>query len=155
VEHTVTEEVTGIDLVQHQVKIAEGLTLPEMGITQDGIKVEGSAIQCRVTTEDPAKNFQPDTGRIEVFRSGEGMGIRLDGASAFAGAIISPYYDSLLVKVIAHSGDLQVRMISSCSLINQSFFNEFRFLFWWSYLVFLLVWWFDFNDNFLVSRLIM
>ena len=112
VEHTVTEEVTGIDLVQHQVKIAEGLTLPEMGITQENIKVEGSAIQCRVTTEDPAKSFQPDTGRIEVFRSGEGMGIRLDGASAFAGAIISPYYDSLLVKVIAHSGDLQARSIS-------------------------------------------
>lgn len=99
VEHTVTEEVTGIDLVQHQIKIAEGLTLPELKLDQSRIVMQGSAIQCRVTTEDPAKNFQPDTGRIEVFRSGEGMGIRLDGASAFAGAIISPYYDSLLVKV--------------------------------------------------------
>lgn len=106
VEHTVTEEVTGIDLVQHQVKIAEGLTLPELGLDQSQIKIQGSAIQCRMTTEDPAKNFQPDTGRIEVFRSGEGMGIRLDSASAFAGAIISPYYDSLLVKVIAHAGNL-------------------------------------------------
>lgn len=88
-----------IDLVQSQIRIAEGMTLPELGMTQSKIIPQGSAIQCRVTTEDPAKNFQPDTGRIEVFRSGEGMGIRLDGASAFAGAIISPYYDSLLVKV--------------------------------------------------------
>ena len=88
-----------IDLVQSQIRIAEGITLPELGMTQDKIVPQGFAIQCRVTTEDPAKNFQPDTGRIEVFRSGEGMGIRLDGASAFAGAIISPYYDSLLVKV--------------------------------------------------------
>lgn len=88
-----------IDLVQSQIRIAEGITLPELGMTQEKIIPQGFAIQCRVTTEDPAKNFQPDTGRIEVFRSGEGMGIRLDGASAFGGAIISPYYDSLLVKV--------------------------------------------------------
>jgi len=80
-------------------RLKEGLTLPELKLDQHRIVVQGCAIQCRVTTEDPAKNFQPDTGRIEVFRSGEGMGIRLDGASAFAGAIISPYYDSLLVKV--------------------------------------------------------
>ncbi|KAK9710653.1 Biotin carboxylase, N-terminal domain [Popillia japonica] len=98
VEHTITEEITGVDLVQSQIRIAEGMTLPELGLDQNNIKPNGFAIQCRVTTEDPAKNFQPDTGRIEVFRSGEGMGIRLDGASAFAGAIISPYYDSLLVK---------------------------------------------------------
>lgn len=82
---------------------------------------QGFAIQCRVTTEDPSKNFQPDTGRIEVFRSGEGMGIRLDGASAFVGAIISPYYDSLLCKVIAHSKDLQ----SSCAKMNRAL-REFR-----------------------------
>lgn len=85
--------------MQSQIRIAEGMTLPELGMTQEKIIPQGFAIQCRVTTEDPAKTFQPDTGRIEVFRSGEGMGIRLDGASAFAGAIISPYYDSLLVKV--------------------------------------------------------
>ena len=121
VEHTVTEEITGIDLVQNQIRIAEGLTLPEMGLTQESIKVQGSAIQCRVTTEDPAKNFQPDTGRIEVFRSGEGMGIRLDGASAFAGAIISPYYDSLLVKVIAHAGNLS----ASAAKMNRAL-REFR-----------------------------
>lgn len=121
VEHTVTEEITGIDLVQSQIRIAEGITLPELNMTQDKIRTQGFAIQCRVTTEDPAKNFQPDTGRIEVFRSGEGMGIRLDSASAYAGAIISPYYDSLLVKVIAHAGDLQ----SSCAKMNRAL-REFR-----------------------------
>lgn len=68
VEHTITEEVTGIDLVQSQIRIAEGMTLPELGLTQDKIQAQGYAIQCRVTTEDPANNFQPSTGRIEVFR---------------------------------------------------------------------------------------
>lgn len=121
VEHTVTEEITGIDLVQSQIRIAEGMTLPELGLRQENIVPQGYAIQCRVTTEDPAKNFQPDTGRIEVFRSGEGMGIRLDSASAFAGAIISPYYDSLLVKVIAHAADLQ----ASCAKMNRAL-REFR-----------------------------
>ncbi|CAL4062355.1 unnamed protein product, partial [Meganyctiphanes norvegica] len=121
VEHTVTEEITGIDLVQSQIRIAEGMTLKELGMTQDKIQAQGCAIQCRVTTEDPAKNFQPDTGRLEVFRSGEGMGIRLDGASAFAGAIISPYYDSLLVKVISRAGDLH----ASAAKMNRSL-REFR-----------------------------
>ncbi|XP_076098256.1 pyruvate carboxylase, mitochondrial-like isoform X1 [Mytilus galloprovincialis] len=105
VEHTVTEEVTGVDLVQSQIKVAEGRSLKEIGLEQDKITLHGCAIQCRMTTEDPARQFQPDTGRIEVFRSGEGMGIRLDSALGFAGAIISPYYDSLLVKVIAHAWD--------------------------------------------------
>lgn len=103
VEHTVTEEITGVDLVHSQIRVSEGKSLPELGLSQHNIFPNGSSIQCRMTTEDPAKNFQPDTGRIEVFRSGEGMGIRLDSASAYAGAIISPYYDSLLVKVIAHA----------------------------------------------------
>ncbi len=103
VEHTVTEEVTGIDLVQSQIRVAEGYSLEELNLTQDKIKLNGSAIQCRMTTEDPSKNFQPDNGRIEVYRSGEGMGIRIDSASAFTGAIISPYYDSLLVKIISHA----------------------------------------------------
>uniref|UniRef100_A0A8C9FVX7 Pyruvate carboxylase n=1 Tax=Pavo cristatus TaxID=9049 RepID=A0A8C9FVX7_PAVCR len=105
VEHTVTEEITGVDLVQAQLLVAAGRSLPELGLQQDSVRVNGCAIQCRVTTEDPARGFQPDTGRIEVFRSGEGMGIRLDGASAFQGALISPHYDSLLVKVIAHGPD--------------------------------------------------
>lgn len=107
VEHTVTEEVTGIDLVQTQIKIAEGATLAELGLHQKDIHAHGCSVQCRVTTEDPARDFAPDTGRIEVFRSGEGFGIRLDGAAAFTGAQISPYYDSLLVKVIATSKDLR------------------------------------------------
>ncbi|ESO94166.1 hypothetical protein LOTGIDRAFT_232430 [Lottia gigantea] len=105
VEHTVTEEVTGVDLVQSQIRIAEGHKLEDLKLTQEKVKLNGCAIQCRMTTEDPAKQFQPDTGRIEVFRSGEGMGIRLDSASAFAGAIVSPYYDSLLVKIIAKAQD--------------------------------------------------
>jgi len=121
VEHTVTEEITGIDLVQSQIRIAEGMTLPELGMTQDKITAQGSAIQCRVTTEDPAKGFQPDTGKLEVYRSGEGMGIRLDGASTFAGAIISPYYDSLLVKVISRAHDLA----ASSAKMNRSL-KEFR-----------------------------
>ncbi|CAG9809002.1 unnamed protein product [Chironomus riparius] len=106
-EHTVTEEVTRVDLVQSQIRIAEGMTLPQMGLTQDKISTQGFAIQCCVTSEDPANDFQPDFGRIEVFRSAEGMGIRLDSASAYDGAVISPHYDSLLVKVIAHAADLQ------------------------------------------------
>lgn len=121
VEHTITEEITGVDLVQSQIKIAEGQLLPDMGLKQENIKPMGCAIQCRVTTEDPAKNFQPDTGRLEVFRSGEGFGIRLDSASAFAGAIISPYYDSLLVKVIAHAHDMR----SASSKMNRCL-REFR-----------------------------
>uniref|UniRef100_A0A914NG40 Pyruvate carboxylase n=1 Tax=Meloidogyne incognita TaxID=6306 RepID=A0A914NG40_MELIC len=103
VEHTVTEEITGVDLVQAQIRIAEGKSLDDIKLKQDAISVSGAAIQCRVTTEDPAKGFQPDSGRIEVYRSGEGMGIRLDGASAFAGSVISQHYDSLLVKVIARA----------------------------------------------------
>uniref|UniRef100_A0A3B4BYS0 pyruvate carboxylase n=1 Tax=Pygocentrus nattereri TaxID=42514 RepID=A0A3B4BYS0_PYGNA len=106
VEHTVTEEITDVDLVHAQLRVCEGRSLPELGLKQDKIKINGCAIQCRVTTEDPARGFQPDTGRIEVFRSAEGMGIRLDSASAFQGALISPHYDSLLVKVIASGKDL-------------------------------------------------
>ncbi|CAG2167248.1 unnamed protein product [Oppiella nova] len=127
VEHTVTEEITGVDLVQKQIRVSEGNSLPNLGLEQKNIKVEGTAIQCRVTTEDPAKGFQPDTGRIEtplngqVFRSGEGFGIRLDGASAFAGAIISPYYDSLLVKVIAHASSIG----SAAAKMNRAL-REFR-----------------------------
>ncbi|XP_076442517.1 pyruvate carboxylase, mitochondrial-like isoform X2 [Babylonia areolata] len=121
VEHTVTEQVTGVDLVRAQIHVAEGKTLKELDLTQDKISLNGCAIQCRMTTEDPARNFQPDTGRIEVFRSGEGMGIRLDSASAFAGAVISPYYDSLLVKVIAHARDHS----TACSKMLRAL-KEFR-----------------------------
>eukprot|EP01064_Diplonema_japonicum_P027642 TRINITY_DN4033_c0_g2_i1.p1 TRINITY_DN4033_c0_g2~~TRINITY_DN4033_c0_g2_i1.p1 ORF type:complete len:1204 (+),score=419.60 TRINITY_DN4033_c0_g2_i1:58-3612(+) len=98
VEHTVTEEITGIDIVQSQIRIAAAESLPELGLTQDDVTFKGAAIQARVTTEDPANGFQPDTGRLEVFRTGEGMGIRLDGCN-YTGGVISPHYDSLLVKV--------------------------------------------------------
>lgn len=99
VEHTVTEQITGIDLVQAQIRIAARETLESMGLDQEKIQTRGHAIQCRVTTEDPSKGFAPDTGRISAYRSGSGMGIRLDGGSGYAGAVISPFYDSLLVKV--------------------------------------------------------
>ncbi len=105
VEHTVSEMVTGIDIVQSQILIAQGCRLDsdEINIkSQDDIKQNGYAIQCRVTTEDPANNFAPDTGKIDVYRTGSGFGIRLDGGNGFTGAVISPYYDSLLVKVISH-----------------------------------------------------
>lgn len=106
VEHTVSEMVTGIDIVQSQILIAEGYPLDskEIGIKgQDSIQVRGFAIQCRVTTEDPLNNFAPDTGNIDIYRTGSGFGIRLDGGSGFTGANISPYYDSLLVKVTSWS----------------------------------------------------
>ena len=102
VEHTVTEMVTGIDLVRSQILIAEGRPLsdPEIGITsQEDLSMRGYAVQCRVTTEDPANNFAPDTGKITSYRSAGGFGIRLDGGNAYTGAVISPYYDSLLVKI--------------------------------------------------------
>ena len=102
VEHTVTEMVTGVDLVRAQILIAEGkpLSTPEIGISrQSDVHMDGYAIQCRVTTEDPANNFAPDTGKITAYRSGGGFGVRLDGGNAYTGAVISPYYDSLLVKV--------------------------------------------------------
>ena len=107
VEHTVTEQVTLVDLVQSQILIAGGATLPELGLEQSGVQVRGFAIQCRVTTEDPLHGFQPDTGRIEVFRPGEGLGIRLDGGSGYDGAQISPFYDSLLVKVTGHAATFE------------------------------------------------
>ena len=103
VEHTVTEEVTGIDIVQAQIRIAEGATLAQATgmASQAAITLSGHAIQCRVTTEDPQNNFIPDYGRITAYRSATGNGIRLDGGTAYAGAVITRYYDSLLVKVTA------------------------------------------------------
>ena len=102
VEHTVTEMVSGIDLVRAQILIAEGypLSIPEIGLkSQDDLNIRGYAIQCRDTTEDPANNFAPDTGKITSYQSSGGFGVRLDGGNAYTGAVISPYYDSLLVKV--------------------------------------------------------
>jgi pyruvate carboxylase len=103
VEHTVTEEVTGIDIVRAQILIAEGKPLVEAtGVaSQYDVKLDGHAIQCRITTEDPQNNFIPDYGRITAYRGATGMGIRLDGGTAYSGAVITRYYDSLLEKVTA------------------------------------------------------
>ncbi|MEM7732792.1 MAG: pyruvate carboxylase [Pseudomonadota bacterium] len=105
VEHTVTEEVTGIDIVQAQIKIAEGQTLAEATRkqSQTDVQLNGHAIQTRITTEDPQNNFIPDYGRITAFREATGMGIRLDGGTAYSGGVITRYYDSLLVKITAHA----------------------------------------------------
>jgi pyruvate carboxylase len=92
VEHTITEEITGIDLIAAQIQIAAGATLAQLGLTQDRISTRGFAIQCRITTEDPSKGFSPDTGKIEVYRSAGGNGVRLDGGNGFAGAIITRRY---------------------------------------------------------------
>ena len=104
VEHTVTEEVTGVDIVKSQILVAQGVPLsdPEIGLgSQADITTNGYAIQCRVTTEDPSNNFMPDYGRVSHYRSASGMGVRLDAGSAFSGAVVNPFYDSLLVKVSA------------------------------------------------------
>jgi len=103
VEHTVTEEVTGIDIVRAQIMIAEGATIEQATgkATQSEITLNGHALQCRITTEDPQNNFIPDYGRITAYRGATGMGIRLDGGTAYSGAVITRYYDSLLEKVTA------------------------------------------------------
>ncbi|KAJ5632367.1 Pyruvate carboxylase [Penicillium lividum] len=108
VEHTITEEITGIDLVAAQIQIAAGATLEQLGLTQDRISTRGFAIQCRITTEDPAKGFSPDTGKIEVYRSAGGNGVRLDGGNGFAGAIITPHYDSMLVKCTCRGSTYEI-----------------------------------------------
>ncbi|NLF05292.1 MAG: pyruvate carboxylase [Actinomycetales bacterium] len=105
VEHTVTEEVTDIDLVQAQLRIAAGDSLADLGITQESVRVNGFAMQTRITTEDPANGFRPDTGRIIAYRSPGGAGVRLDGATASAGAEISGHFDSMLVKLTCRGRD--------------------------------------------------
>ncbi len=99
VEHTVTEEITDVDLVQSQLRIASGETLADLGLSQEGIQVRGAALQCRITTEDPANNFRPDTGVITTYRSPGGGGIRLDGGTTYTGAEISAHFDSMLSKL--------------------------------------------------------
>jgi len=124
VEHTVTEEVTGIDIVRAQIQVAQGLELhgPAMAIPpQDQIAVRGAALQCRVTTEDPSNGFVPDYGRLQTYRSPAGFGIRLDGASAYGGAVITPYYDSLLVKVTARGNSME----QACQRMDRCL-REFR-----------------------------
>ncbi len=106
VEHTVTEEITDVDLVQAQLRIASGETLEEIGIRQDELHIRGAALQCRITTEDPANSFRPDTGVIQAYRSASGAGIRLDGGTTGTGVEISPHFDSLLVKLTARGRSL-------------------------------------------------
>lgn len=116
VEHTVTEEVTGVDIVKSQILVAQGAKLDDEEInlpSQDAIQTNGFAVQCRVTTEDPTNSFLPDYGRVTHYRSASGMGIRLDAGSAFSGALVNPFYDSLLVKVTARGrrfDDAVIRM---------------------------------------------
>src|SRR5258707_771566 len=124
VEHTVTEMVTGIDLVRSQILVAQGHKLhePPMALPkQENIPLNGVALQCLVTTEDPEKNFAPDYGKISTYRSPAGFGIRLDGGTAYAGAMLAAYYDSLLVKVTAWGANLP----EACQRMDRAL-REFR-----------------------------
>jgi len=124
VEHTVTEMVTGIDLVQAQIRIAQGCALHDAPLSlpkQENVPLYGSALQCRVTTEDPENNFAPDYGKISTYRSPAGFGIRLDGGTAYAGALLAAYYDSLLVKVTAWGLNLP----EACQRMDRAL-REFR-----------------------------
>lgn len=105
VEHTVTEQVTDRDLVIAQLRIASGLTLPELRLTQDDITLTGAAMQTRITTEDPANEFRPDVGTLSVYRSPGGPGVRLDGGTVHVGAEVSAHFDSMLVKLTCHGHD--------------------------------------------------
>jgi pyruvate carboxylase len=124
VEHTVTEMVTGIDVVQAQIRVAQGCKLHDAPLSlpkQENVPLYGSALQCRVTTEDPEKNFAPDYGKISTYRSPAGFGIRLDGGTAYAGAVLAAYYDSLLVKVTAWGLNLP----EACQRMDRAL-REFR-----------------------------
>ncbi|MEV4901519.1 pyruvate carboxylase [Citricoccus sp. NPDC055426] len=105
VEHTVTEEITDVDLVASQLRIAAGHSLQELGIRQEELHIRGAAMQCRITTEDPANGFRPDTGAITAYRSAGGSGVRLDGGTIYTGAEISPHFDSMLVKLTCRGRD--------------------------------------------------
>ena len=105
VEHTVTEEVTDVDLVQAQLRIASGETLDDLGLRQESIRVNGAALQCRITTEDPSNGFRPDIGTITTYRSAGGAGVRLDGGTVFVGAEIGAHFDSMLVKLTCRGRD--------------------------------------------------
>ena len=124
VEHTVTEMITGIDLVRSQILIAQGHKLHDAPLSlpqQENVSLNGAALQCRVTTEDPANNFAPDYGKLSTYRSPAGFGIRLDGGTAYAGAMLAPYYDSLLVKVTAWG----VNLPEACQRMDRAL-REFR-----------------------------
>ncbi|MGP5165173.1 pyruvate carboxylase [Arthrobacter rhombi] len=107
VEHTVTEEITDIDLVSAQMRIAAGASLSDLDIHQDQLRIRGAALQCRITTEDPANGFRPDVGTITVYRSAGGSGVRLDGGTIYTGAVVSPHFDSMLVKLTCRGRDYE------------------------------------------------
>ena len=107
VEHTVTEEITDVDLVQSQMLIASGSSLADLGLSQDTVRINGAALQCRITTEDPVNGFRPDTGTITAYRSAAGAGVRLDGGTVDTGVEISPHFDSMLVKLTCRGRDLR------------------------------------------------
>ena len=122
VEHTVTEMVTGVDIVRSQILIAAGYPLshPEIGLNRrEDVHVDGYAMQCRVTTEDPANNFAPDNGKITAYSSSGGFGVRLDGGNADVGTVISPYYDSLLVKVTSWDHNFPAACRKAARAINE------------------------------------
>ncbi|HWF51903.1 MAG TPA: pyruvate carboxylase [Solirubrobacteraceae bacterium] len=119
VEHTVTEETTDVDLVRSQLLIAGGATLPDLGLRQEGLHQRGVALQCRITTEDPSADFRPDTGRISAYRAPGGAGIRLDEGNAYVGAEISPYFDSLLLKVTARGEDLRTAIARARRAVDE------------------------------------
>ncbi|MGH3506847.1 MAG: pyruvate carboxylase, partial [Nocardioidaceae bacterium] len=108
VEHTVTEEITDVDLVQSQLRIASGETLADLGLRQQDIRIRGAALQCRITTEDPANGFRPDTGRITAYRSPGGAGIRLDGGTTYTGAEVSAHFDSMLTKLTCRGRTFEI-----------------------------------------------
>ncbi|WEK14135.1 MAG: pyruvate carboxylase [Candidatus Microbacterium phytovorans] len=113
VEHTVTEEVTDVDLVQSQMRIAAGETLEDLGLRQEQIRLRGAALQCRITTEDPTQGFRPDTGKITTYRSPGGAGIRLDGGTTAAGSQVSPHFDSMLAKLTCRGRDFEAAVVRS------------------------------------------
>ncbi len=122
VEHTVTEEVTGIDIIRAQILVAQGYALdsPQIDLSsQETIKTHGFALQCRITTEDPTNNFMPDYGRLNQYRSASGIGIRLDAGSAFSGAIVVPYFDSMLVKISARARTFDAAIGRMCRALNE------------------------------------
>ncbi len=108
VEHTVTEEVTDVDLVQSQLRIASGESLADLGLSQETVRLHGAALQCRITTEDPSNNFRPDTGVITTYRSPGGGGIRLDGGTVYTGAEVSAHFDSMLAKLTCRGRTFEI-----------------------------------------------
>ncbi len=114
VEHTVTEEITDVDLVQSQMRIASGESLSDLGLSQDAVQIRGAALQCRITTEDPTNGFRPDTGRITAYRTPGGAGVRLDGGATL-GAEVSAHFDSMLVKLTCRGRDFETAVRASAA----------------------------------------